>query len=256
MRWDDTAGAGTTSTFDHIPEEGTLHARFATLGSCLALSGCAAIPHDTTLQAAEIHGVWRVFLVAGTAVYLLVAGLVLWSALAYRRRDPRTVQAAPFHTNVPLEIAWTVIPIVIMGGLFAVTYPAERHVESTVTPAAQVVDVIGFRWSWRFLYPREHVTVEGTNAAPPELVLPAGQTTEIRLSSSDVIHSFWVPSFLFKRSAIPGRENIFDFTPTKTGVYPARCAEYCGTFHAHMSFVVRVVSQEAFARWLRERRPS
>jgi cytochrome c oxidase subunit 2 len=199
------------------------------------------------------HGVWTVFLTAGLVVYVLVAGLIVFSAIAFRRRDPATVQAASFFKNNPLEVTWTVIPILVVGGLFAVTYPAERHTESIVTPAGEVVQVIGFRWSWRFLYPREHIAVEGTSTTPPELVLPLGRTTEIRLTSSDVVHSFWVPAFLFKRSAIPGDVNVFDFTPTRAGVYPGRCAEYCGTYHTHMTFTVRVLPPDAYARWLRAR---
>jgi len=208
---------------------------------------------DTTSQAAAMFAVWRVFVIAGAVVYVIVAGLIVFSIVAYRRRDPSVVQAERFHSNIPLEIAWTIVPILVVGALFAVTYAAERHVESVVTPPGEVVRVIGFRWSWRFLYPREHVAVEGVTGVPPELVLPVGRTTEIRLVSSDVIHSFWVPSFLFKRSAIPGRENVFDFTPTRTGVFPGRCAEFCGTYHAHMSFVVRVVDAQAYAAWLRAR---
>ena len=226
--------------------------RFAALAATLALTGCAAIPHEATQQAGVMQGVWAVFIGTAAVVYAVVAGLILWAAIAYRRRDPATVQGAGFDQNIPLELTWTVIPIIIVAGLFAVTYPAERHVESVVTPPAETVQVIGFRWSWRFQYPREHVTVEGTMERPPELVLPAGRTTEIRLSSSDVIHAFWVPAFLFKRDAIPGMVNVYDYTPLREGVYPGRCAEYCGTYHAHMSFTVRVVSPEAFARWLRE----
>ncbi len=208
---------------------------------------------NPTSQAAAMSAVWRVFLVAGGIVYAIVAGLIVFALVAYRRRDPRVVQAAHFHQNVPLELAWTIVPLLVVAGLFAVTYAAERHVESVVTPAGEVVRVVGFRWSWRFQYPREHVAIEGLSTAPPELVLPVGRTTEIRLVSSDVIHSFWVPAFLFKRMAIPGRENVFDFTPTKEGVFPGRCAEFCGEFHAHMSFVVRVVGEAEYARWLRAR---
>jgi cytochrome c oxidase subunit 2 len=210
------------------------------------------IPHDATLQAGVLHGVWVDFLAVAIGVYALVAGLILWSAIAYRRRDPATVQAAAFHKNMPLELTWTVVPLIVVGGLFALTYPAERSVENVVAAPAVTVQVVGFRWSWRFLYPHEHVAVEGTSERPPELVLPAGRVSELRLTSSDVIHAFWVPAFLFKRDAVPGMVNVFDLTPQREGLYPARCAEYCGTFHAHMSFTVRVVSPEAFARWVRE----
>lgn len=219
----------------------------------LTLSGCAAIPHDTTAQAGTLHGVWVIFVDAALVVYVLVAGLIVFSAIAFRRRDPSVVQAAAFHKNVPLELTWTIVPIFVVAGLFAVTYAAERHVDSVVTPPGETVQVVGFRWSWRFLYPHEHLAIEGTTDHPPELVLPAGRTTEIRLTSSDVIHAFWVPAFLFKRDAVPGIVNVVDYTPLREGVYPGRCAEYCGTFHAHMTFTVRVVSPEAFASWLRER---
>ena len=126
------------------------------------------IPHDATQQAGVLHGVWVVFLVVAAIVYVLVAGLIAWAAIAYRRRDPATVQAAAFHKNVPLEVTWTVVPLVLVAGLFAVTYPAERRVERVVAPAAVTVHVVAFRWSWRFLYPREHVVVEGTAERPPE----------------------------------------------------------------------------------------
>jgi cytochrome c oxidase subunit II len=231
--------------------------RFAALiittAAAAALAACSAIPRDTTAQAATLQGVWSVFLPAALVVYALVGGLIVYAAVAYRRRGPDTPQAASFHKNVPLELTWTVVPVLVVTGLFAVTYAAERHVESVVTPPAETVQVVGFRWSWRFLYPREHVAVEGTSDRPPELVLPAGRTTEIRLTSTDVIHAFWVPAFLFKRDAIPGIVNVYDYTPLKEGLYPGRCAEYCGTFHAHMSFTVRVVSPAAFDRWVQER---
>ena len=225
--------------------------RSATLAALLALTGCAAIPRNTTVQAGTMHGVWAVFLTAGLAVYILVAGLIVFAAIAFRRRDPRVAFGAQFSQNNPLELTWTIVPILVVGGLFAVTYAAERHTDSVATRPAEVVRVIAFRWSWRFLYPREAITIEGTPAGPPELVLPLDRTTEIRLTSSDVVHSFWVPAFLFKRMAIPGDVNVFDFTPKRAGVYDGRCAEFCGTFHADMPFTVRVLSPDDYARWLR-----
>ncbi len=227
--------------------------RLATFVAVIGLAGCAAIPHDTTVQAGSMQRVWVVFLEAGAGVYALVGGLILWSAIAYRRRDRNTVQAASFHSNTALEIGWTVVPLLMVVGLFLVTFPAEQHVENLVQPPGEVVQVVGFRWSWRFVYPHEHVVVQGTMQAPPELVLPEDRTTEIRLTSSDVIHSFWVPSFLFKRMAIPGIVNAFDLTPSRPGLFPGRCAEFCGTYHAHMSFTVRVLPAGAFARWVRDR---
>lgn len=208
----------------------------------------------TTLQAGELRSVWEVFIPAGIAVYVIVAGLIAWCTVAYRRRDPSVVQAAAFHENKTLEIMWTVIPILIVIGLFVKTYISETRVEAVSMNPAEVVDVAAYRWSWRFVYPRHGVAVNGTIGAPPTLVLPLDETTQINLTSNDVIHEFWVPAFLFKRDAVPGRPTVFDLHPARLGTYRGECSEYCGTFHALMTFSVRVVSPADYARWLETQR--
>ena len=197
--------------------------------------------------------VWTVFIYAGIAVYTIVAGLIIWSAIAYRRRDPNVRQAAGFHDNPKLEITWTVIPVLIVIGLFVKTYAVEKKVEAVAATPGQVVDVVAYRWSWRFSYPDHHVVVDGSLQSPPTLVLPLGETSEIRLTSSDIVHSFWIPAFIFKRDANPGMTNVFDLKPTRLGTFPARCAEYCGTYHALMAFTVRVVTPTDFERWLKQK---
>ena len=216
------------------------------------LASCSVEP-PATVQAAEMRSVWQVFIYAGIAVYAIVAGLILWGALAYPRRNSKIRQAAKFHQNTALEIVWTVIPVLIVAGLFVKTYVVEAKVEHVSSNPAEVVDVIGYRWSWRFTYPRYGIAIDGSPKVPPVLVLPAGETTRVNLTSSDVIHSFWIPAFTFKRDANPGMNNQFDLTPTRTGTYLGRCAEYCGTFHALMDFKVRVVPRDEFARWIRAR---
>lgn len=203
-----------------------------------------------TVQAGELRSVWEVFIPAGIAVYAIVAGLIAWCAIAYRRRDPAIRQAAAFHENKPLEILWTIIPILIVIGLFVKTYVVEAKVENLAPNPAETVDVAAYRWSWRFAYPRHHVALNGTTGAPPVLVLPVDETTQINLTSNDVIHEFWVPAFMFKRDAVPGRPSSFDVHPTQIGTYRGVCGEYCGTFHAGMTFSVRVVSAADYARWL------
>lgn len=203
-----------------------------------------------TLQAGELRSVWELFVAAGIAVYAIVGGLVVWCVIAYRRRDPAVRQGATFYQNVRLEILWTVIPILIVIGLFVKTYIVEAKVENVAPNPGEVVDVAAYRWSWRFAYLRHHVAVNGTMSAPPVLVLPVDETTQINLTSNDVIHEFWVPAFMFKRDAVPGRPNTFDLHPTQIGIYRGVCSEYCGTFHADMGFSVRVVSAGDYARWL------
>lgn len=211
-------------------------------------------PAAVTVQAGQMLGVWRVFIVAGIVVYAIVAGLIIFAAVAYRSRDRRIRQSARFHENKPLEIVWTVIPILIVIGLFVKTYVVEAQVEHVATDPPQVVKVVAFRWSWSFAYPQYGITINGTTQAPPQLVLPVGETTKIDLTSTDVIHEFWVPAFVFKRDAIPGMTNVFDLKPTRVGTYRGECAEYCGTFHADMGFSVRVLSRGDFVRWIHSER--
>jgi cytochrome c oxidase subunit 2 len=154
-----------------------------------------------------------------------------------------------------MEIVYTALPILMVGGLFAVTYPAERHVEAIAAAPQLVVNVTAFRWSWRFDYPRTGTSIVGTPSAPPELVLPLNETVRLNVTSVDVDHSFWVPAFLFKRDAIPGVENVFDWTPNRLGTFRGECGEFCGLDHALMSFSVKVVTPVEFEHWLKKRRP-
>lgn len=228
-----------------------MFARVVAACALLALAGCSTSDGNTA-QADRMSGTWTIFIAAAIAVYAIVGGLILFAAVAFRSRDPAVVQAARFHQNVPLELTWTIVPIFIVGGLFWVTYVSEYHVDSVVRSPGEIVDVVGYRWSWRFSYPHEGVVVEAGAGRTPVLALPLGETTEIRLTSNDVIHAFWVPAYLFKRDAIPGRINTFDFTPTKSGTFLGRCGEYCGTYHAGMTFNVEVLPRAQFALWLRQ----
>jgi cytochrome c oxidase subunit 2 len=120
--------------------------------------------------------------------------------------------------------------------------------------AAAVVDVVGFQWSWQFHYRDEGVTITGAPGRGPELVLPVGRPSHLRLVSADVNHSFWVPDFLSKRDLIPGVDNEIEVTPTETGDYVGRCAEFCGLDHWRMNYSVRVVSEAEYRSWLEDRR--
>lgn len=209
-------------------------------------------PETATTQASVLASDWALFTYAGLAVALLVWGLILFAILRWRRRPGREPGALPpqFRRNNPLEIAWTVAPLLIVCALFVYTYRAEATVEALPPGPDATVDVTAYRWGWTFAYaggPR----VDGTAAAPPQLVLPLNQTMRVRLTSRDVTHSFWVPDFLFKKDAIPGQVNVFDLRPDRAGTFIGRCAQFCGLNHALMSFSVRVVPAPEYARWTR-----
>ena len=207
------------------------------------------LPDAVTTQAQALVGDWRLFLIAGLGVAAIVYGLILWPLLVSRRKDDRL--PPQFSKNTPLEITYTVIPLLIVAGLFVYSSRVEGQVEQLTPAPDQTVEVTAFRWSWRFVYPRYGIEVSGTPAQPPQLVLPAGETTRIDLTSADVNHAFWVPAFWFKRDAIRGIVNHFDLAPQRLGVYRGECAEFCGLDHAHMVFTVRVVSAAEFQQWMR-----
>ncbi len=176
----------------------------------------------------------------------------MWVILRYRRRSDDVPDQTAYH--IPLEIGYTIVPIIVVAGLFTVSVIGERHVDEVGKEAAATVDVIGFQWSWQFHYRDEGVTITGAPGRGPELVLPVGEPSHLRLVSADVNHSFWVPDFLSKRDLIPGVDNEIEITPTKTGDYVGRCAEFCGLDHWRMNYSVRVVSEDEYRQWLDDRR--
>jgi cytochrome c oxidase subunit 2 len=181
----------------------------------------------------------------------LVYVLIIYAAVAYRKRK-RDGDELPRQTryHVPLEVTYTLIPLFIVIWLFVYTFRTEERVDHVAKNPAVVVNVTGFQWQWRFDYAQSGVSVVGTPDRPPTMVLPVGQIVEIDLVAQDVIHSFFVPDFLFKRDAIPGMRNRFDITIPKAGVFRGECAEYCGLNHGDMTFYVRAVPPQEFQAWL------
>lgn len=181
-------------------------------------------------------------------MFLVVAGLLVWSMIRYRRRGdelPRQI-----HGNNKLELTWTLIPLLLVIVLFVVTIQGQnKTLQRSIRPALEV-DVLAFQWSWRFAYEGQGVEVVGSPGNVPELVVPVGQPVRIRLRSADVVHSFYVPRTLFKRQAIPGRTTEFDLTFEQVGTYQGHCVQFCGLAHDDMLFRVRVVSPGEFQSWL------
>ncbi len=209
--------------------------------------------HDVaTAQAQILLGAWQIFLICGLAIAAIVISLIFVCLFAWRRRD----ESFPpqFRKNTPLEISYTIVPLLIVAALFYVTLVREWAVEAQSPKPATTVHVTAYRWSWRFEYPREGVRIDGTPQNPPEFVLPLNQPARIELTSEDVNHAFWIPKFLFKRDAIAGFVNTFDLTPTRAGVYHGLCAEFCGLDHTMMTFSVRVLPPAQFRAWIASKR--
>lgn len=218
----------------------------------LAFTACRfGAPRGATTQGQDIGRLYQLLFYAAIPIAAIVYGLIFWSIIRYRRgkRDPDRMPKQ-FRYHVPLEILYTVLPILIVLGLFVKTYDTEKHIDDLSANPAVTVRVTAFQWQWRFEYPRYGINIVGTPAFNPEMVVPVGQTVQIRLLAADVDHAFFVPDFLFKRDAIPGFPNTFDLTVDHEGIYRGECAEFCGLNHGDMNFTVRAISPAEFTAWV------
>jgi len=176
-------------------------------------------------------------------VFLLVEGALLYAIFRFRGKpgDPEPSQT---HGNTTIEIVWTVIPALILA---AIAVPTVRGIfQMSATPGADAleVQVIGHQWWWEFRYPALNLTTAN------ELHIPVGQTVSLKMSTVDVVHSFWPPRFAGKRDVFPNRETRLWFKADSAGEYSGQCAEFCGMQHARMAFHVEAQSPGEFAAWV------
>lgn len=224
----------------------------AVVAASAAASGCDlpgfGAPDPKSTQGESVFTLWQGFFLAAMAVGALVWGLLIFVILRYRRRSEDIPSQKPY--NIPVEIVYTVAPILAVVVLFGFSVAAENDVTDLEPDPVAHIDVIGFQWSWQFVYTDDDLTITGEPGEPPEMVVPVDRPVQLRLISNDVAHSFWVPDFLSKRDLIPGVDNEISVTPTETGEYVGRCAEFCGLDHWRMNYTVRVVSLDEYETWL------
>lgn len=226
--------------------------RLLAVALAVVATGCSegfrfGAPDPVTGDGEEVLELWRGFHWIALGVGLLIWGLVLYSVLRYRRRNDDLPSQSPY--NIAVEVAYTLAPLLVVIGLFVFTVDTQQKVTALSEDPDVVVDVIGFQWSWQFEYPEEGITVRSDADSPPRLVLPVGSTVRFRLVTSDVIHSFWVPSFMVKRDLIPAVDNEFEVEVTEAGEWVGRCAEFCGLEHYRMTFSVLAVPMEYYTIW-------
>ncbi|HEX6967694.1 MAG TPA: cytochrome c oxidase subunit II [Micromonosporaceae bacterium] len=212
-----------------------------------------------TPQANRMYDLWIGAVIAALAVGVFVWALIFWCIFRYRKRG----EELPVQTryNMPMEILYTVTPVLIVSVLFFYTALVQTDVTDTDKPADITVEVVAFKWNWQFNYVEPGtqsdngtvVSTTGSSDVIPVLVLPTGQPVRFELSSNDVIHSFWVPQLIFKRDVFPGEQAKTEFVVDELqqeGAYVGRCAELCGAYHAMMNFELRVVSPEKYERFI------
>jgi cytochrome c oxidase subunit 2 len=224
----------------------------------LVLAGCGSIT-PVTEQGREVRDLYNLLFVAAAVVFVLVEAAIVFAAVRYRRRSD--LLPPQFHGNNLLEVAWTLVPLIIVAALFVLGWGVLNRVEAKADNPRVTVNVLGFQWQWRFTYqgerldlpagqPAEDLAVKGTIAKPPVIYLPVGEPIRFTTQAQDVIHSFYVREFLFKRDAFPDHPNTFDVTITKPGTYHGQCTEYCGLAHQAMRFTIRAVSRPQYESWL------
>lgn len=230
----------------------------------VALTGCSGqaarfgLPEPASDRAPYIADLWVGAWIASLVIGVFVWGLIGWAVIRYRRKknDPEAPRQTKYH--LPLELLYTLVPFLIIGVLFFYTVRAQDAVLAKSTTPVHTINVIGQKWSWTFNYKEATNPAIGQDAHEigtvqkiPDLYLPLNKPVRFNVNSPDVIHSFWIPAFLFKIDVIPGHPNSFDVTPTKIGVYDGKCAELCGTWHSAMLFKVHVVAEDEYNAYVK-----
>jgi len=234
-------------------------------GISLLLAGCSPeaqrgfLPDASgvTNHTDRIIGLWTTSWIVLLAVGVASWGLMAWALIVYRRRKGETGMPAQLRYNLPIETLFTVVPLILVLGFFAFTARDMTAIEAKTENPDVHIEVIAKQWSWDFNYVDENTFDSGIQAQVtgteenvfdtlPTLYLPVNKSVQIDLSSRDVIHSFWVVDFLYKKDMFPGVTNKMYFTPMKEGTYVGKCAELCGEYHSMMLFNVKVVSQAEY----------
>jgi len=238
----------------------------------LMLSGCSvdehsdikrlAMPIPSTKEAQHIYDLWAWSWLAAMITGVLTWGLMFFVFVKYRRRSESEVPVQTRY-NLPIEIFYTVAPVMMVIVFFFYTVQAQddvlhapKDLAAANAEADYNVTVVGQQWSWTFNYTKytqggstitdAPLWEAGTTEKRPTLWLVKDKTVSFDLYSPDVIHSFWVPAFLFKMDVFPGRDNHYTFTPSRLGTYDGRCAELCGVYHSRMLFNVKVVDRAQY----------
>ena len=229
-------------------------------------------PHDVvTVEGARAASLYLPVFLLALAIFVLIEGLLLFMVWRFRHKGQDGELPKQTHGNNKLEIVWTAIPALIVTVLFVLSMSVLVDVESTSDDPAVTVEVTAFQFGWKFDYPDYpgvSVSGSGRGDAAPVMVVPVNEPIRFVLKAipapnqdpadieagaapaGGVIHSFYVPSFFFKRDIIPGRISEFEVTIEKPGTYGGQCAEFCGLAHSDMYFSVDAVERGQFDDWV------
>src|ERR1700687_1802470 len=229
-------------------------------GGLLSAGLCMATPHDNSIPSifephstpAESIRHLSLFVLGVTGlIFLVVFSLLSYVVVKFRSRAADTErEPAQVYGSTQIELAWTIVPILVVVVLFLATARVIHAIQDAPKPAEAVeVTAIGHQFWWEFRYPGLGIVTAN------ELHFPASDSSHptptcLKLLSADTDHSFWIPQLAGKTDLIPNRVNEMWMDPHRTGIYVGQCAQYCGTQHAKMLIQVSVDSPEAFEAWV------
>lgn len=241
-------------------------------GASSLLAGCAGqaeangLPSQpgVTNHTGRIIDLWNYSWLAAIVVGVITLALILWAVTVYRKRKGDEKLPMQTRANVPLELMYVVVPLLMIAVLFRWTVTDAAAIKDVSGEADVHIQAIGKQWAWDFNYLDDDVYSVGVQAkltgergveqTLPTLYLPVDESIDIQLNSRDVIHSFWIPAFLFKQDMVPGRTTHIQFVPQQEGTYQGKCAELCGEYHSAMLFNVKVVPREEYDAYMQSLR--
>jgi cytochrome c oxidase subunit 2 len=215
------------------------------------------LPDPITENAKDVDLLYEFVLAISFIIFFLVTAGIIWAIFRYKRVDDSIPEQV--HGSSALEATWTIIPVLILVGLFIPTLIILLNIKNQ--PAADEIDLrveaVGHQWWWQFNYPDDGLTIQATppnyeDLQPPTLVVPVGKTIQIEIRSTDVVHSFGIPQTLYKMHAVPGNVNYMHVKVEDVGVYRGQCYQFCGLRHSDMLFILDARSEADYEAWLRE----
>jgi cytochrome c oxidase subunit 2 len=231
----------------------------------MPVDGATGFQPAATELARDVQWLDQLLLIIITVITLFVTGLLAWVLIRYNQKRQPT--PAGFTHNSPLEVAWTVIPIVILVIIGSFSLPV--LFKQQIIPEGEInIKVTGYQWYWGYEYVDEDVSFDSFMLGRDELeefgysqdeyllatntsvVVPVNTTVVMQLTGADVIHSWAMPAFGVKQDAVPGRLSQLWFSAEREGIFFGQCSELCGKDHAYMPITVKVVSQETYDEWL------
>jgi cytochrome c oxidase subunit 2 len=214
--------------------------------------GCAWLFPETPMTTVHpesdstdmIQHVYKIVTYWVVAIFIVVEVVLLYAVIRFRQKPGEEGIPEQVHGNTPIEVGWTLLPVVIVVFLAFPTLRTTCALQQPAAPGALKVHVMGKQWWWAIEYPDLGVVTAN------EIHIHVGQMADVQLTSDNVIHSFWVPRLSGKRDLVPGRGQHIWFTPKEVGWYEGQCAELCGASHALMAVRVKVDSPEEFQAWV------